>query len=108
MINKRQLEKFMERHNLTKEILAEVADVSLVDLDEYVEGTLQNKKLRKRIARTIYVIERNNICIPVIDGYYRLLSDVFPETFNVDQLRKSHIESFKTIFNQFYEDEFGE
>lgn len=108
MITKQKLEGFMERHNLTKELLAEVADVSIKTLDEYVEGTLQNKKWRKRIARSIYIIKINNLCMPVVSGYYRLLSDLFPDKFKAQQLEKSYKETFKIIFNQCYEDEFGE
>lgn len=107
MITKQKFEDFKERHNLTTEIFCEVADVSEVTLNEYIEGTLSDKIQRQKVARAIYIIERNNICIPVISGYFRLLDDVFREHFKVKQLEKSYKETFKDIFNQCYEDEFG-
>lgn len=108
MITKQKFENFLERHNLTKEYFAEVADVSVKTLDEYIEGSLQNKKWRQRIARSIYIIKTNNLCMPVISGYYRLLSDLFPEKCKAKELEESYKLTYKDIFNQCYEDEFGE
>ena len=108
MIIKKHFKVFLKRHNLTEEILAEVADVQVETINAYVDGTLTDKIQRKLIARAMYVIMKNNICMPVIDGYYKLLCDVFPEDFKIDPVKRSHISAFKNIFYQCYEDEFGE
>lgn len=108
MITKQKFEDFLERHNLTIDVFCYVTDISKVTLEAYIEGTLQNRKSIKRIDRSIYVIRRNQICMPVLDGYYRLLTDVMRKRSEVKQLEKNHREQFKDIFNQCYEDEFGE
>lgn len=107
-MTKEKMQKFLERHNLTKEILAEIADVCIVTLNAYIDNTIPRAKARQRIIRSIYIIEQNNLCMPVIDGYYQLMMDLYPEDFDAVKIKRKHIDNYKQIFNQFYEDEFGE